>query len=102
MTDNVRQAHIPSSSIAFSPEQVRPFAKAAPRKQSLRGRKQGSSKILTDTPVKQQIKAEEVARASRKGKAAKSKPRGVQKKAAKQVLQFDEDSDGSLSLHDDS
>ena len=37
-----------------SPADIRPFPKAAPRK-TARGRKKGSTRILTDTPVKQAL-----------------------------------------------
>ncbi|CAG9794748.1 unnamed protein product [Diatraea saccharalis] len=35
-----------------TPESIRPFSKAAPRKTNQRGRKPGKSRILTDTPEK--------------------------------------------------
>ena len=64
------------SVLIVTPEQVRPYAKAASRKQSTRGKKHGSTKILKDTPVKQQIAAEEEARIRKRKKAAR--PKAVQ------------------------
>lgn len=42
-----------------SPEDTRPFQKAAPRKESNKGRKKRKSAILTDTPVKSALEEEQ-------------------------------------------
>ncbi|MEE4247471.1 MAG: hypothetical protein V2I33_18840 [Kangiellaceae bacterium] len=47
--------------VYVSPEAVRPFPKAPPRK-SKGGRKRGATMILTDTPIKARIQSEIVAR----------------------------------------
>lgn len=51
---------IPSTSIpaVFSPEEIRPFPKAPPRKTTNRGRKTRKSTIYTDTPEKEEIRKE--------------------------------------------
>lgn len=50
---------MPSTSTAiFSPEQIRPFPKAPPRKISNIGRKTRKSAIYTDTPEKEAIRNE--------------------------------------------
>ncbi|XP_069685007.1 uncharacterized protein [Periplaneta americana] len=54
----------------LSPEDVRPYPKAAPRKISHTGRKKTKSAILTDTPVKEALRKEEEARNERKNKKA--------------------------------
>ena len=41
-----------------TPEDVRPFTKAPPRKTNQRGKKRGRSMILTDTPLKNALEAE--------------------------------------------
>ncbi|KAJ4449348.1 hypothetical protein ANN_00746 [Periplaneta americana] len=47
---------LPKAKEHFTPEEIRPFPKAPPRiAQSARGRKRGSSRILTDTPEKNKI-----------------------------------------------
>ena len=50
----------------MTPEQVRPYPKAKPRVLSGRGSKKGSTKILTDTPVKKQIEEHEAKRKDKK------------------------------------
>lgn len=42
----------------FTPEAVRPFPKAPPRKEENRGKKKRKSTIYTDTPEKEKIKTE--------------------------------------------
>nr|CAH7746659.1 unnamed protein product [Callosobruchus chinensis] len=51
---------IPSTSkqIVFSPEAVRPYPKAPPRKPGTRGRNTKKSQIYTDTPVKEAVRQE--------------------------------------------
>ena len=52
----------------MSPEEIRPFPKAAKRKRNVNnaGRKRGESRVLTDTPVKQQIECDTKARHTKK------------------------------------
>ncbi|CAH1959099.1 unnamed protein product [Acanthoscelides obtectus] len=44
--------------VVFSPENVRPFSKAPPRKGTMKGRKKRKSAIYTDTPEKIEIEKE--------------------------------------------
>ena len=53
---------------ALTPEDVRPFTKAAPRKATYVGRKIGRSRVLTDTPEKAEIEANYAKRHAGKGK----------------------------------
>ncbi|KAK2717798.1 hypothetical protein QYM36_006558 [Artemia franciscana] len=53
-------------SVPMMPEQVRPYSKAKLRVLSGGGRKKGSTKILTDTPVKRQIEEQEAERKDKK------------------------------------
>lgn len=97
-----RNAENIGGKIILSPEAVRPFPKAAPRT-GRKGRKKGSSRILTDTPEKCAIEAAYLERIKRKpvpfnlGKR-KSTPKKSKKK---KTLQHNQ-SDGNISLHDDS
>lgn len=51
---------VPSTSATdMSPEFVRPYPKAGPRKTDMRGRKRGKTRILTDTPEKDELLADE-------------------------------------------
>ncbi|KAJ3666433.1 hypothetical protein Zmor_001875 [Zophobas morio] len=50
---------------AFSPEAIRPLPKAQERKNTKQQRKKRKSAILTDTPVKDELEAEQVARANK-------------------------------------
>ena len=43
---------------SFSPEEIRPFPKAQPKKTQKGGRKRRKSTILTDTPVKTALEEE--------------------------------------------
>lgn len=52
----------------ITPEFIKPFLKAGPRKTVQRGRKPGKTRILTDTPVKNSIQMEELKRANNKKK----------------------------------
>lgn len=52
---------VPSTStslLTFSPEELRPFPKAPPRKTKNRGRKTRKSTIYTDTPEKEEMRKE--------------------------------------------
>jgi hypothetical protein len=61
-----------SSSVnsVISPEMIRPFMKAQPRKSSHRARRKGQTRILTDTPVKEQLEIFQRERNSRKTKVS--------------------------------
>ena len=48
-------SHPPSTAFIKSPEMIRPFPKAQPRKKTSRGRKRGKTRILTDTPEKREL-----------------------------------------------
>ena len=60
-------------SVTVTPEQVRPYPKANPRVLSGEGRKKGSTKILTDTPVKRQIEEQEAERKDKKARGGKAR-----------------------------
>lgn len=64
---------IPSTSAFVSPEVIRPHPKAGPRKGSGKGRKKGSTRILTDTPEKLAIEKEWEARKEKKIRKVKAK-----------------------------
>ncbi|CAG4932395.1 unnamed protein product [Colias eurytheme] len=95
----------------LTPEAIRPFPKAAPRT-GRKGRKKGSTRILTDTPEKCAIEAAYQERMKRKpvtfnlGKRGKSTPKNTSKKSQKykslRCDQSDSESDGNISLHDNS
>lgn len=74
------QEGVPSTSkqTCPTPEELRPFEKAAPRKQTLRGKKKRKSAILTDTPVKNQLKMEK--NVSKKRKLRKESDKRGEKK----------------------
>jgi len=55
-----------SPTVLVSPEMIRPFLKAQPRKATNRGRRKGRTQILTDTPVKVQLESELLQRGLRK------------------------------------
>ena len=55
----------------LSPEEVRPFPKAAPRQNKRGGRKRGQTLILTDTPVKNRLQEEIRTRQAKKMTAKK-------------------------------
>lgn len=74
----------PSVSKYISPEVIRPYPKAGPRKTITKGRKKGSTKILTDTPEKIAIENESREREQKKMmKLAVSAKRNLDKKKAK-------------------
>ena len=54
----------------ISPEMIRPFLTARPRKSSHRARRKGRTLILTDTPVKAQLEAYQRERSSSKTKSS--------------------------------
>ncbi|KAL3287524.1 hypothetical protein HHI36_001993, partial [Cryptolaemus montrouzieri] len=45
-----------SSKVVLCPDSIRPFEKAAPRKQTRIGRKRKSTEILTDSPMRRKLR----------------------------------------------
>lgn len=78
----------PSQQNIVTLEMIRPYPKAAPRK-TKGGRKKGKTRILTETPEKNQIEAEFLERQAKKSKAKV-------RKVTKQV--FDESSDDDVEI----
>jgi len=56
-----------------TPEMIRPFLKAQPRKVANQSRRKGATQILTDTPVKAELAARQRARDFKKNKIRKRK-----------------------------
>lgn len=54
----------------ITPEMIKPYPKAPPRKNGTKGRKKGSSQILTDTPEKNAIEAAHLNRLKKLEKSA--------------------------------
>jgi len=73
-----------------SPESVRPFRKAGPRKGATNQRKKGKSAIFTDTPVKKQREDEERNKLESQGSRAKAIKLSAQSspKRSKKMLTF--------------
>lgn len=72
-----------SPTVLVSPEMIRPFLKAQPRKSTNRGRRKGHTQILTDTPVKAQLESDQLQRSSRKAaKVSQSKQGAANKRLA--------------------
>ncbi|KOB64010.1 Uncharacterized protein OBRU01_24531, partial [Operophtera brumata] len=95
---------IRSSSNLITPEMVRPFPKAPPRKMARRGRQPGKTKILTMTPEKENNNSEcltETLNDSEQPKATQSnmKDDGIQKRKVKKRVLEDTDS-GSENEND--
>ena len=67
-TSSNNEEEVSISSPTVRPEDISPFPKAGPRKRK-GGRKKGKSIILTDTPVKEQLRAAQENRKQNKGKA---------------------------------
>lgn len=83
---------VPSTSTNFSPEEVRPFPKAPPRKTSNRGRKTRKSAIYTDTPEKEAIRneyEEKERRMKAKQVTKKIAQRPIEKKATRNKKKSD-------------
>lgn len=81
-----------------TPETVRPFAKAEPRKNNRRGRKKGSSKVMTDTPEIIALKA-----ISEEKENKRKRSLSKQEKTAKRKILQESSSDDSGSIkYDDS
>lgn len=86
--------------VIVSPEDVRPFAKAAPRDNS-RKRKSGKSAVYTDTPVKNQVTIASVKKSRRS--AGKNENAGkTAKRSLKPTKKSDEVEKGGNSDEDSS
>ncbi|CAH1636479.1 unnamed protein product [Spodoptera littoralis] len=102
-TENIREK------VTVTPEAIRPFPKAIPRT-GRKGRKKGSSRILTDTPEKCAVEAAYLDRMKRKpsilplSKRGKCMPKNKTYKKKKPLpkYQSNSESDGNISFHDDS
>lgn len=77
-------------SIAFSPETVRPYPKAGPRKACTTNRRKRKSAILTDTPVKDSLEEEQNKAAEKKSKRKVDQKK--RKSVSKKVFQSSEES----------
>ncbi|KAB0790058.1 hypothetical protein PPYR_15621, partial [Photinus pyralis] len=86
-----KQEHTIQEPKEFSPEFVRPFPKAEQRKPSTRGRKKRKSAVLTDTPEKDELEAEQNSRKSKKTKEIQKKK--VEKAKRKVMVESDDSSD---------
>ncbi|KAG5873232.1 hypothetical protein JTB14_033219 [Gonioctena quinquepunctata] len=84
-----------------SPEMLRPYPTAPLRKQSrTRGRKKGKCSIITDTPEKDELmKSKEERHNKSRKKGAKAK---IVTTAKEKHCSSDSDTDGNISLHDES
>ncbi|KAJ8937926.1 hypothetical protein NQ318_005533 [Aromia moschata] len=83
-----------------SPEMVRPFPTAPPRKKKKTcGRKKGKCSVITDTPEKDELMKAEVDRKRGKKRDVKNKKN---LKTAKKQCTSDSESDTQISLHDES
>ena len=75
LQNNINEpSEVPSTSglsVPVTPEQLRPFKKAAPRKKKI-VRKMGSTRILTDTPEKMKIRDAQKARENKRQRRAGS------------------------------
>lgn len=63
-----------------TPEEIRPFPKASPRKGTRKGRKRGETRVLTDTPVKQQIEEEHKVKQEKKLKKEMNQSKKARRK----------------------
>ncbi|XP_065671766.1 uncharacterized protein LOC136089643 [Hydra vulgaris] len=70
----------------ITPELVRPYPKALPRKKTNKGRKSGKSKILSDTPEREEIKKSYLLRKKRLEKQETYKIRSSKSKLKKKIL----------------
>ncbi|KAJ8914270.1 hypothetical protein NQ315_011003 [Exocentrus adspersus] len=61
------------SNIKITPEFVRPLPKAEPRKNTGKGRKKGKTRILTETPEKEELERIELEKLSKEKKGVKRK-----------------------------
>lgn len=83
-TPNIKQ-HLsddlqPVQSKIKTPEEIRPFPKASPRKNTRKGRKRGETQILTDTPVRVKIEQDFKAKQMKKPKEKQQNKRTARRK----------------------
>lgn len=93
---------VPGKPQHLSPQDIRPFPKAATRKETARGRKRGKCMIVTDTPEKLEIEKRHIKRKSTKVKEVKRNIINVElkdgskshktKRPAKKTKAYDEES----------
>lgn len=89
---NVKMTATSKDDLSFSPEFIRPFPKAGPRKQQKTRGKKRCCAILTDTPEKDQLAAEQSKRKSKCSKEImKSKKQAVKKAILKSSSESDEE-----------
>lgn len=81
----------------ISPEEIAPFPKAAPRKTTKGGRKPGKTRILTDTPEREEILLEKKKKMLKKKLETKQKARQVARKVMESDSEDDEDILSKLS-----
>ena len=88
---------------ALTPEDVRPFTKAAPsRKATYVGRKRGRFRVLTDTPEKAEIEANYAKRHTGKGKGSgKEKGNGKEKLPTARALASNVNQKDTADTEDD-
>lgn len=79
----------------ITPEAIQPFPKAMPRKSSIRGRKKGSSRILTDSPEKDTLEKEYMEKQVKE----KKKLQMTEKKQSVKRKVFEESSDSEISIN---
>lgn len=90
-TDNIQvgiESPVPSTSTGskdadkniLSPEAIRPFPKAPPRKNKTTGNRKGKTRVLTDTPEKQEL---ELIAAKKRKKEVNKKAKSVKKRLCK-------------------
>ncbi|CAD6230309.1 GSCOCG00006748001-RA-CDS [Cotesia congregata] len=83
------------STPVFSPEVVRPYPKAGPRKMSRAGRRKRKSAVLTDTPEKNALEEEQSKKKVKKVEKPKTKVTVTKKKkrVSKKILKSDSEED---------
>ena len=81
-----------------SPQELMPLPKAGPRKTTNRGRKRGSTRIITDTPVRNEIAVATAIKNKRKSKPKRAKSLFVKRKKAKKIESSSSDSDSDVNM----
>ena len=81
-----------------SPQELMPLRKAGPRKTTNRGRKRGSTRIITDTPVRNKIAVATAIKNKRKSKPKRAKSLFVKRKKAKKIESSSSDSDSDVNM----
>lgn len=88
----------------IAPEMIRPHPKAAPRKATQKGRQKGKSRILTDTPEKNEIELLKSAKkVAPKNESNLKKPKKEKRKVDKvkrKVLVESDSEESNYSIHD--